>query len=332
MKQASFATLSFETKKKQTRREVFLSEMEQVVPWSALEGLIEPHYPREGRRGRPPMKLSTMLRIHFMQQWYALSDPAMEDALYEIESMRRFAGLELNEDAIPDETTILKFRRFVEQRGLAQKLFEAVNVHLSERKLLLRQGTIVDATIIHAPSSTKNQKKQRDPEMHQTKKANQYYFGMKAHIGADVESGLVHTVRTTAANEADVTQVSKLLHGKENSVHADAGYTGAQKRVRRKVRWHIAARRGAIKAMKRSRLKRAIQELETLKSRIRARVEHPFRVIKRQFGYVKVRYRGLAKNHAQVLTLFALSNLWMVRKRLLATTGALRPPFANVVG
>lgn len=332
MKQASFASLSFAVKKKQTRREVFLAEMEQVVPWSVLEALIAPHYPTEGRRGRPPMKLSMMLRIHFLQQWYALSDPAMEDALYDTESMRRFAGVELNEEAIPDETTILKFRRFLEQRGLAQKMFEAVNAHLGDQQLLLRQGTIVDATIIHAPSSTKNQKRERDPEMHQTKKGNQYYFGMKAHIGADVESGLVHTVTTTAANAADVTQVVHLLHGKEKTVHADAGYTGAQKRVKRKVTWHIAARRGAIRAMKRSRLKRVIEELETLKSRIRARVEHPFRVIKRQFGYVKVRYQGLAKNHAQVVTLFALSNLWMARKRLLAMTGSLRPQFGNAGG
>lgn len=262
--------------------------MEQVVPWSRLEALIASSYPTEGRRGRPPMKLS--LRIHFMQQWYALSDPAMEDALYEIESMRRFAGLELNEDAIPDET------------------------------------------IIHAPSSTKNQDKARDPDMHQTKKGNQYYFGMKAHIGADTESGLVHTVTTTAANAADVTQVENLLHGKEMTVHADAGYTGAQKRVKRKVTWHIAAKRSAIKAMKRSRLRRAVEALETLKSRIRARLEHPFRVVKRQFGYVKVRYKGLAKNTAQIVTLFALSNLWMARKRLLAMTGDLRPQFGMAAG
>lgn len=183
-----------------------------------------------------------MLRIHFMQQWYALSDPAMEDALYEIESMRRFAGLELNEDAIPDETTILKFRRFLEQHKLAQSMFDTVNALLGEKQLLLRQGTIVDATIIHAPSSTKNQDKARDSEMHQTKKGNQYYFGMKAHIGVDLGSGLVHTVTTTAANAADVTEVANLLHGKEASVHADAGYIGARKRVPgKRLAWHIAA-------------------------------------------------------------------------------------------
>ena len=323
MKQSSFASLNFATKKKQTRREVFLAEMEQVVPWKELEALVEPHYPREGRRGRQPMGLSTMLRIHFMQQWYALSDPAMEDALYEIESMRRFAGLELNEDAIPDETTILKFRRLLEQHQLAQKILDTVNAHLGQKQLLLRQGTIVDATIIHAPSSTKNQEKKRDPEMHQTKKGNQYYFGMKAHIGVDLGSGLVHTVTGTAANVADVVEVAKVLHGKETSVHADAGYLGAAKRVPgRRLAWHIAGKRGAIKAMKPSRYKRALQKLEKLKSQIRAQVEHPFRVIKRQFGYVKVRYKGLAKNTAQIKTLFALSNLWMVRRQLMAMTPA----------
>ena len=228
MKRRSFASLSFESKKKPTRRERFLGEMDKVVPWAALLARIEPSYPTSGRRGRPPMPAATMLRIHFMQQWYALSDPAMEDALYEIESMRRFAGLELNEDAIPDETTILKFRRFLEQHGLAAKMLAAVNGHLSGKGLLLRQGTIVDATIIQAPSSTKNASKQRDPEMRQTKKGQQWYFGMKAHIGVDVESGLVHTVTTTPANVGDVTEVDKLLHGQEKSVYADAGYQAKQ--------------------------------------------------------------------------------------------------------
>jgi IS5 family transposase len=250
MKQRSFASLSFDAKKKPTRREKFLGEMDKVVPWEALLALIEPSYPTSGRRGRPPMPAATMLRIHFMQQWYALSDPAMEDALYEIESMRRFAGLELNENAIPDETTILKFRRFLEQHGLAVKILEAVNAHLSGKGLLLRQGTIVDATIIQAPSSTKNKDKQRDPEMHQAKKGQQWYFGMKAHIGVDVESGLVHTVTTTPANVGDVTEVSKLLHGKEKTVYADAGYQGAEKRAPKRGRtWYIAAKRGSVKAM-----------------------------------------------------------------------------------
>jgi len=325
MKQRTFASLSFDSKKKPTRREKFLAEMDRVVPWAALLALIEPHDPTAGRRGRPPMAASTMLRIHFMQQWYALSDPAMEDALYEIESMRRFAGVELNEDAIPDETTILKFRRFLEQHGLAVKILEAVNVHLGQQGLLLRQGTIVDATIIQAPSSTKNSDKKRDPEMHQTRKGNQWYFGMKAHIGVDMESGLVHTVTTTPANTADVSEVDKLLHGKECMVFADAGYVGADKRAPAPDRqWYIAARRGRVKALPEGAWKAAAERVEYLKAAVRAKVEHPFRVIKRQFGFQKVRFKGLAKNTAQVMTLFALSNLWMVRRSLLANAGEVR--------
>jgi IS5 family transposase len=323
MKQTTFASLTFDAKKKRTRREVFLAEMEQVIPWSMLEALIERHYPKSGRRGRPPMPLSTMLRIHFMQQWYALSDPGMEDALYEIESMRRFAGLDLGDDALPDETTILKFRRLLETHELAGQLLEAVNAHLGKQGLLLRQGTIVDATIIHAPSSTKNKDGKRDPEMHQTKKGNQYFFGMKAHIGVDVESGLVHTVTTTPAHAADVTQTERLLHGKEKSVWGDAGYTGADKReglAGRRLTWHIASRPGKLKALPNGKLKDATRYVEYLKAAVRAKVEHPFRVIKRQFGYTKVRYRGLAKNTGQVLMLFALSNVWMARRRLLAMT------------
>jgi IS5 family transposase len=321
MKQTTFASLTFDAKKKRTRREVFLAEMDQVMPWSMLEVIIEPHYPKFGRRGRPPMPLGTMLRIHFMQQWYTLSDPGMEDALYEIESMRRFAKLDLGDDALPDETTILKFRRLLERHDLAGKLLEAVNGHLGNQGLLLRQGTIVDATIIHAPSSTKNKEGKRDPDMHQTKKGNPYFFGMKAHIGVDVESGLVHTVTTTPANEADVTQTERLLHGKEKSVWGDAGYIGANKRgglARRKVRWHIATKPGKLKAMANGQLKEATRYVEYLKAAVWAKVEHPFRVIKRQFVYTKVRYWGLKKNTGQVLTLFALSNMWMARRHLLA--------------
>jgi IS5 family transposase len=325
MKQRSFASLSFDSKKKPTRRERFLAEMDQVVPWADLLALIEANYPTSGRRGRPPMPALTMLRIHFMQQWYALSDPAMEDALYEIESMRRFAGLELNEDAIPDETTILKFRRFLEQHGLAAKILDAVNAHLSGKGLLLRQGTIVDATIIQAPSSTKNADKRRDPDMRQTKKGQQWYFGMKAHIGVDAESGLVHTVTTTPANVSDVMEVDKLLHGQEQTVHADAGYQGAQKRApQRGCTWFIAAKRGRVKAMAEGELKEATRHLEYLKAAVRSKVEHPFRVVKRQFGYQKVRFKGLLKNTAQILTLFALSNLWMARRTLLACAGEVR--------
>jgi len=327
MSQMSFGDAEYASKRKRTRREVFLAEMEQVVPWPRLLALIEPFYPKAGN-GRPPYPLATMLRVHLMQNWFGLSDPGMEEALYEIAPLRAFARLSLTKP-IPDETTILNFRRLLETHELAPQLLTAVNAHLCRKGLLLKQGTIVDATIIAAPSSTKNADGERDPEMHQTKKGNQWHFGMKAHIGVDVESGLVHTVTTTAANVADVTQVEALLHGKETVVHADAGYTGADKRVKpkRQRTWHIAAKRGTVKAMPEGKLKRAIEELETLKARMRARVEHPFRVVKRQFGFVKVRFRGLAKNTAQVLTLFALSNLWMVRKTLLRSTGNVRPAF-----
>ena len=328
MSQMSFGDSEYAGKKKRTRREVFLAEMDKVVPWKALLALIEPAYPKAGR-GRPPYALETMLRIHLMQNWFGFSDPAMEEALYEIAPVRQFAHLSLTR-AIPDETTILNFRHLLEANDLAPKLLQCVNGHLCDRGLLLKRGTMVDATIIAAPSSTKNADNERDPEMHQTKKGNQWYFGMKAHIGVDVDSGLVHTVTTTPANESDVAQVADLLHGKEEVVHADAGYTGAAKRVKRKrIKWHIAAKRSVVKKIKRANLKRATEKLETLKAKVRARVEHPFRVVKRQFGFMKVRFKGLAKNTAQVITLFALSNLWMARKQLLAMTGSLRPQFGN---
>lgn len=321
MTQLTFGDLEYAGKRKRTRREVFLAEMEQVVPWKELLSLIGPHYPKAGR-GRRPYPMASMLRIHLMQNWFGLSDPGMEEALYEIVPMRQFAQLPLT-GALPDETTVLNFRRLLETHQLAPKLLEAVNAHLTEKGLLLRRGTIVDATIIAAAPSTKNKDKARDPEMHQTKKGNQWYFGMKAHIGVDGDSGLVHTVATTAANASDVSQVEHLLHGEETTVHGDAGYIGAEKRVaaKRKRQWHIAEKRGRVKAMEEGPLKEATKELETLKARYRARVEHPFRVVKRQFGFQKVRFKGLLKNTAQVTTLFALSNLWMARRDLLAMTG-----------
>jgi IS5 family transposase len=245
----------------------------------------------------------------------------MEEALYEITPMRTFAGLTLTK-AIPDETTILNFRHLLEANELAPEILSRVNAYLSRKGLMLKRGSIVDATIIAAPSSTKNAEGERDPEMHQTKKGNQWHFGMKAHIGVDADSGLVHTVTTTPANEADVEVVDELLHGREAVVHADSGYTGADKRVRRKkLTWQIAAKRGRIKAMADGRAKRTLEKVEKAKASVRAKVEHPFRVIKRQFGLMKVRFRGLAKNTAHVITLFALSNLWMARRRLLAMTG-----------
>lgn len=318
--QISFSEAEYCGKRKQTRREKFLSEMNRVVPWVDLVQKIERHYPQSGKPGRQPYKLETMLRIHFMQQWFALSDPAMEEALYDIVSMRQFAGLSLAQGGIPDETTILNFRHLLETHGIAQEIFAGVNLLLQEQGLLVRQGTIVDATIIEAPSSTKNAQRQRDPEMHQTKKGKDWRFGMKAHVGVDLHTGLVHSVRGTAANVSDVTQAAHLLHGKERLVFGDAGYQGVEKREehqRRPVRWHIAVGPSKIAQMQRG-LAKAQVELEHMKASLRAKVEHPFRVIKRQFGYTKVRYRGLAKNTAQLMTLFALSNLWIARGHLLA--------------
>jgi IS5 family transposase len=252
----------------------------------------------------------------------------MEEALYEIASLRAFAHLSLGEP-IPDETTILNFRHLLEASDLAEDILAAVNKHLERKGLLLKKGSIVDATIIAAPSSTKNQEGERDPEMHQTKKGNQWHFGMKAHIAVDADSGLVHTVTTTAANEADVEQVADLLHGKEEQVWADSGYRGAQSRVTRDdLRWHIAARPSDIAKLPEGRAKTKVQKAEHSKASVRAKVEHPFRVIKRQFGLVKVRFRGLAKNTAHLVTLFALSNLWMARKQLMASAGAVRPKTA----
>ena len=327
MSQISFADAEYAGKRKKTRREVFLEEMEQVVPWKALLNIIEPHYPVAGR-GRRPYSMEAMLRVHLMQNWFALSDPAMEEALYEIASLRSFAGLDLREP-IPDETTILNFRHMLEESDLSEDIFKQVNALLTRKGLLLKRGSIVDATIIAAPSSTKNEKGERDPEMHQTKKGNQWHFGMKAHIGVDADSGLVHSLATTAANEADVEQVADLLHGKEKQVWADSGYRGAQTRVPRDdLQWHIAARPSDIAKLPEGRAKARVQKKEHNKASVRAKVEHPFRVIKRQFGLAKVRFKGLQKNTAHLLMLFALSNLWMARRQLIDLMGQVRPKAA----
>ena len=325
MKQMTFADAEYAGKRKQTRKELFLIEMDRVVRWKGLIALIEPHYPK-GEGGRPAYPLMAMLRVHLMQNWFGYSDPAMEEALYETTILRQFAGLSL--ERIPDETTILNFRRLLEKHELAAGILAVINGYLGDRGLSLRQGTIVDATLINAPSSTKNKEGKRDPEMHQTKKGNQYYFGMKAHIGVDADSGLVHSVVGTAANVSDISQVDQLLHGEETMVGADAGYTGIEKRPEhegRQVVWQVAARRSTYKKLdKDSALYKATRKIEKAKAQIRSKVEHPFRVIKRQFGYVKTRFRGLAKNTAQLVTLFALSNLWMARRHLLTNTGEVR--------
>ena len=328
MNQTSFASLEYAGKKRKTRREKFLGEMQQVVPWAALIALIEPHYPSSGRVGRPPIGVARMLRMYFLQQWYSMSDEGLEDALYDSQSMRDFVGIDLAREQVPDATTLLKFRRLLEDNELTKAIFEQVNAHLGERGLLMREGTLVDATIIAAPTSTKNKDHARDPEMHQAKKGNQWHFGMKAHIGVDAESGLVHSVHATAANDSDVAHTHELLHGQEASVHADAGYTGVDKRaeitqaqqegrIGQDVQWHVAAKRGAIKAMPEGPLKALTVLVERKKAQIRALVEHPFHVVKNLFGYKKVSYRGLKKNGARLYTQFALANLVLAKRALL---------------
>ena len=329
MKQMSLGESGYERKTKRTRKREFLDEMNLVVPWAELVALIAPHAPAPGAKGgRPPFAVETMLRIHFLQQWFNLSDPAMEEALYDTALFREFAGLDMGEDHLPDESTILRFRHLLEAHNLSVQILATVNATLTAKGLLLKQGTAIDATLIAAPSSTKNSSGERDPEMHQTKKGNQWHFGMKAYIGVDADSGLVHTVTTTAANEHDIIQAHALLHGQETDVHTDAGYRGVEKREEIQERehqpnWHVAMMPSKRRELDQDTALGAILEkLEHTKARIRAKVEHPFRVIKRQFGYVKVKYRGLAKNTANLMTLFALSNLWMARKALMKLQGA----------
>ena len=321
--QTSFAELEYISKKRLTRGERFLAQIEAATPRAQLVAVIEPHYPK-GNRGRPPIGLARMLRMYIAQNCFGLSDEGIEDALYDSQAIRRFVGIDLGREAAPDATTLLKFRRLLEEKNLTAAIFEAINAHLAKRGLLMRQGTIVDATLIAAPSSTKNSTGERDPEMHQTKKGNQWHFGMKAHVGVDADSGLVHTVVGTAANVNDVTQAHHLLHGKETDVFGDAGYQGADKREEnqgKQVRWHIAMRPGKRKALPETPWGVVMDKLEQVKARIRAKGEHAFHVIKNLFHHRKTRYRGLEKNTKQLYTLFGLANLVLARRWLLAPQG-----------
>ena len=307
MEQSAFAELEHNSKKRRTRREVFLEKMHGLIPWERLEARIEPFYPKAGR-GRWPYPLGVMLRVHCVQLFYNLSDPGMEDLLYEVESVRRFVGLRLS-GPLPDETTIVHFRHLLEKHALGEALFEEINAHLASLGYQLRTGTIVDASILTAAASTKNRTGERDPQMRQTKKGNQWYFGMKAHIGVDAESGLAHSLETTPANESDVATAHALLHGGEERVWGDAGYQGVGKREENRnaaVAWEVA-----MKAGKRRLLDKAggQEAAERRKASIRAKVEHPFLYVKRHFGYAKVRYRGLAKNTQRLAVLLGLSNL-----------------------
>ena len=318
MKQGSLSMTGYFDKGKKTKRERFLEEMDQVVPWARLCALIEPRYPKASPAGgRPPLPLERMFRIYCLQQWYNLSDPGAEEALYDSITMRRFAGVRTDADIIPDETLILNFRRLLESHELTERLLAQINAHLCERGLLVGKGTIVDASIIDAPSSTKNAEKKRDPQMHQTRKGKQWYFGMKVHIGVDTDSGLVHTVRGTPANVADVSVLGELLHGGEESLHADSAYHSRQLKAQAQasgIAFNVnerGTRHRPLTKAQRARNRRL--------SRVRATVEHPFLVVKRLWGHTKVRYRGIAKNLAQMHTLFALANVYRVRRQLMST-------------
>jgi IS5 family transposase len=304
---------SFEKYARKSRREEFLNVMDVVVPWRELEALIEPFYPKAGN-GRQPVGLSIMLRVYFLQQWFNLSDPGAEDALYESPVLCRFAGVDLGRAAEPDETTILRFRRLLEQHQLCGQILDTVNLYLGSKGLRISTGTIVDATIIAAPSSTKNSKKERDPEMHQTRKGNQWFFGAKAHIGVDSKEGIVHSVCTSAASVSDVHMLPDLLHGDEKKVWGDAGYQGQTEAI------HAAAPAAQDMTSRRAKHKGGVNEVERrknrTKARVRSKVEWPFRILKRVFGFTKVRYRGLKKNHEWLLAAFALVNLYQHRKRL----------------
>ena len=315
MEQPTFADEDYESKKRKTRREKFLERMDGLIPWERLEGRIRPFYPTAGR-GRHPYTLSAMLRVHCVQLFYNLSDPGMEDLLYDVESVRRFVGLKLSEP-MPDETTILHFRHLLEEHKLGDGLFGEINRHLASQGLRLQEGTIVDASIIEAPSSTKNRAGARDPEMHQVKKGNAWHFGMKVHIGVDAQTGVVHSVSTTAANVNDVTEAHRLLHGGESQVWGDAGYQGVQKRAENRelgVEWRVAMRPGQRRKLEPGSPGELV---EKGKASVRAKVEHPFLYVKRHFGYSKVRYRGLAKNTQRLMALLGLTNL-MTAERCLA--------------
>jgi len=307
------AQIGFEKYGRKSKREQFLDEMEQIVPWAELQALVEPYYPK-GENGRPPVGLSIMLRVYFLQQWFNLSDPGAEEALYESPVLRRFAGVDLGRAPTPDETTILQFRHLLERHDLGGAMLETVNKYLESRGIRINRGTIVDATIIHAPSSTKNRSGERDPEMHQTRKGKQYYFGLKAHIGVDSKEGHVHSLCTSAASVADKHMLPDLLHGEERKVWGDGAYQGQGEAIRR------TAPQAQDMTSRRVKYKNFVDEIEKTKNRVkaqvRAKVEHPFRILKRIFGFEKVRYRGLKKNHQRLCACFALVNLYLHRKRL----------------
>jgi IS5 family transposase len=305
--------------KKKTRRQIFLDEMEATLPWDSLLALIQPvYYKPTAKGGRPPFSLEVMLRIHLLQQWFTLSDPLMEEMLIDTPCFRRFARIDMIEGRIPDETTILNFRHLLEEHQIAEQIFESVNQSLTEKGVMLKEGTILDATIINAPSSTKNKKGERDPEMHSVAKGNQWFFGMRCHIGVDAASGLVHSVVSTAANVHELNTAADRVHGEERVIYGDAGHIGIEKRDAFKdceAEMRIAMKPGQRRVLPDTPEGRLLDLIETAKAHFRAKVEHPFRIIKCQFGFRKVYYRGIIKNDLKLKMLFALANLWIVRKR-----------------
>ena len=318
MRQQSLADEGFERYRKPTRRDQFLAEMEQIIPWRELCKVIKPFYPKPKGAGRPPIGLERMLRIHFLQHWFNLSDPAVEEALYDSRAMRRFVGIDLGREPAPDETTVCKFRHLLEAHNLGDQLFALINAYLQENGLKVSTGTIVDATIIDAPSSTKNKDGERDPEMHQTKKGNQWYFGMKAHIGVDSQTKLIHSVAATAANVHDSQLLGDLLHGEETRVWGDSAYAGQGDVIRE----HAPNAQDFTnqKGYRNRPLSEADAARNRTKSKVRAKVEHPFLVLKRIFGFNKVRYRGLDKNANRLFVACGLVNLYLARRQLLRPT------------
>lgn len=320
--QPSFTDIEYGNRRRVSRREQFLQTMDATIPWASWVGLIEPHY-YSSARGRKAKPIETMLRMYLLQVWFSLSDEGVEEAIYDSYAMRKFMGLDFAVEQVPDATTLLHFRHLLEKHLLGEKLFEAQNEIFDEQGWIMRGGSIIDATLIAAPSSTKNASGERDPQMHQTKKGNQWYFGMKAHIGVDAGTGYTHQVSATAANVHDLDEAANLVRDDDEVVYVDAGYQGAEKRPEiaedehlAQVRWRVAARKGVLKTM--TDHDRAI---ESRKASIRAKVEHPFLVLKRDFGFTKTRYRGIGKNLNHLHVLFASAN-WLMRARAVALAGA----------
>lgn len=317
MAQKTFSDMEYENRRKKTKRDEFLEIMEEIIPWDEWVSFIEPHYPKGGR-GRPPLGIEKMLRMYLLQVWFNLADEAVEDAIYDSYAMRKFMGINFMEEQVPDATTLLKFRHLLEDHQIGKVFFDAIKHCLDKAGHMMRGGTIVDATLIAAPSSTKNQTGQRDPEMHQTKKGNEWHFGMKCHIGVDAGTGYVHTVEVTSANVHDIEMAENLIRDDDTSFYGDAGYTGIEKRSEIKndphkstINYHVNIRPGKMRGMPEGPAKEFIRNEEYQKSSVRSKVEHPFQIIKNRFGYRKVAYRGLRKNHNRLYMLFASVNLWM---------------------